>query len=136
PVRLFKIMLLGYLFGIPSERKLIKEIEVNVAYRWFLRMGLTEKVIDASTLSQNRIRRFNGTNVFEHIFNRIVMQAMDKGYVSGYTLYTDSTHLKANANKRKSRNEEVAVSTGAYVNELNEAINQDRLAHGKQPLKP
>ena len=136
PVRLFKIMLLGYLFGIPSERKLIKEIEVNVAYRWFLRMGLTEKVIDASTLSQNRIRRFNGTDVFERIFNRIVMQAMDKGYVSGYTLYTDSTHLKANANKRKSRNEEVAVSTGAYVNELNEAINQDRLAHGKQPLKP
>ncbi len=47
PVRQFKIMLLGYIFGIPSKRKLIKEIEVNVAYRWFLKMGLTEKVIDA-----------------------------------------------------------------------------------------
>ncbi len=52
PVRLFKIMLLGYLFGIKSERQLVKEIEVNVAYRWFLGMSLTEKVIDASTLSQ------------------------------------------------------------------------------------
>ena len=52
PVRLFKIILLGYLFGIPSERKLVKEIDVNVAYRWFLKMGLTEKPIDASTLSQ------------------------------------------------------------------------------------
>ncbi|WP_147439807.1 transposase, partial [Gibbsiella quercinecans] len=44
PVRLIKMMLLGYLFGIPSERRLVKEIQVNVAYRWFLRMGLTEKV--------------------------------------------------------------------------------------------
>ncbi|EPJ1399917.1 transposase, partial [Yersinia enterocolitica] len=56
PVRLIKMMLLGYLFGVPSERRLVKEIQVNVAYRWFLRMGLTEKVPDASTLSQNRIR--------------------------------------------------------------------------------
>ncbi|EEO11871.1 transposase for IS1668 [Vibrio cholerae RC9] len=47
PVRLFKIMILGYLFGVPSERRLMQEIQVNVAYRWFLRMGLTEKVPDA-----------------------------------------------------------------------------------------
>ncbi len=72
PVRLFKIILLGYLFGIKSERQLVKEIEFNVAYRWFLRMSLTENVIHASTLSQNRIRRFNGTNVFERICISIV----------------------------------------------------------------
>ncbi len=48
------MMLLGYLFVIPSERRLVQEIQVNVAYRWFLRLGLTEKVPDASTLSQNR----------------------------------------------------------------------------------
>ncbi|TNH24893.1 transposase, partial [Testudinibacter sp. TR-2022] len=68
PVRLFKMMLLGYIFGIKSERQLVKEVEVNMAYRWFLRMTITEKVIDASTLSQNRLRRFNGTDVFERIF--------------------------------------------------------------------
>lgn len=67
PVRLIKMMLLGYLFGVPSERRLVKEIQVNVAYRWFLRMGLTEKVPDASTLSQNRIRRFNHSDVFQQI---------------------------------------------------------------------
>lgn len=49
------MMLLGYLFGVPSERRLVKEIQVNVAYRRFLRMGLTEEVPDASPLSQNRI---------------------------------------------------------------------------------
>jgi transposase len=58
-------MLLGYLFGIPSERRLVQEILVNLAYRWFLGMGLTEKVIDASTLSQNRRRRFNDSEIYQ-----------------------------------------------------------------------
>ncbi len=65
PVMLIKMMLLGYLFGIPSERRLVQEIQVNLAYRWFLRLGLTEKVPDASTLSQNRRRRFNHSDVFQ-----------------------------------------------------------------------
>lgn len=135
PVRLFKMLILGYLFGIPSERKLVKEIEVNVAYRWFLRMGLTEKVIDASTFSQNRIRRFNGTDVFESIFNNIVEQAVDKGLVDGYALYTDSTHLKANANKRKAKNQLKPIKPSAYLNQINDAVEKDREMHGKKPLK-
>ncbi|WP_333609691.1 IS1182 family transposase [Arsukibacterium sp.] len=135
PVRLFKIMILGYLFGVPSERRLMQEIQVNVAYRWFLRMGLTEKVPDASTLSQNRIRRFNGTDVFQRIFDRIVEQAFEQRLIGGYTLYTDSTHLKASANKRKSINKEVTASTSAYIAELDKAIEADREAHGKKPLK-
>ncbi len=135
PVRLFKIILLGYLFGIKSERQLVKEIEVNVAYRWFLRMSLTEKVIHASTLSQNRIRRFNGTDIFERIFTNIVLQAMDKGLVAGQELFTDSTHLKANANKNKYANEQQTVRTSAYLDMLNEDIASDRETEGKRPLK-
>ena len=136
PVRLFKIMFLGYLFGIPSEAKLVKEIEVNMAYRWFLKMGLTEKVIHASTLSQNRIRRFNNTDVFERIFENIVNQAISAGLIDGTTLYTDSTHLKADANKNKSFNEERPVRPSAYLDEINAAVAADREAHGKKPLKP
>lgn len=135
PVRLFKIILLGYIFGIKSERQLVKEIEVNVAYRWFLRMSLTEKVIHASTLSQNRIRRFNGTDIFETIFTNIVLQAMNKGLVAGQELFTDSTHLKANANKNKYRNEQQEVRTSAYLDMLNEDVAKDREAEGKKPLK-
>ena len=135
PVRLFKIMLLGYIFGIKSERQLVKEIEVNVAYRWFLNMSLTEKVIDASTLSQNRLRRFNGTDVFERIFTQIVWQAMEYGLVGGKYLFTDSTHLKANANKNKSRNEQREVRVSQYIEQLNADIEQERAAHGKKPLK-
>lgn len=135
PVRLFKIMLLGYLFGIPSERKLVKEIEVNVAYRWFLKMGLTEKVIDASTLSQNRIRHFNDTDIFERVFTEIVLQAMEKGLISGKQLFTDSTHLKANANKSKHRNEDREIRVSNYIDMLNEDIEKARKTRGKKPLK-
>ena len=135
PVRLFKMLILGYLFGIKSERQLVKDIEVNVAYRWFLGMGLTEKVIDASTFSQNRLRRFNGTDVFERIFTNIVEQAITKGLISGYALYTDSTHLKANANKRKAQNEISVVKPSAYIDTINQAVQSDRKAQGKKPLK-
>ena len=135
PVRLFKIMLLGYLFGIKSERQLVKEIEVNVAYRWFLGMSLTEKVIDASTLSQNRLRRFNGTDVFERIFTHIVWQAMEKGLVGGQYLFTDSTHLKASANKNKKHNEKREVRVSQYIAMLNEDVAKVREAKGKKPLK-
>ncbi|EHK9018871.1 IS1182 family transposase [Vibrio vulnificus] len=135
PVRLFKIILLGYIFGIKSERQLVKEIEVNVAYRWFLRMSLTEKVIHASTLSQNRIRRFNGTDVFERIFINIVEQAMTKGLVAGQELFTDSTHLKANANKNKHTNKVTAVRASAYLDMLDDDVALDREKAGKKPLK-
>ncbi len=105
PVRLIKMMLLGHLFGIPSERRLVKEIQVNVAYHWFLCMGLTEKVPDALTLSQNRIRRFNDSDIFQQIFDHIVEQAITGGMANGRVLYTDSTHLKADADPRKAINE-------------------------------
>lgn len=136
PVRLFKMMLLGYLFGVKSERQLVKEVQVNVAYRWFLGMTLTEKVMHASTLSQNRIRRFNGTDIFERIFTRIVEQAMAKRLVAGDELFTDSTHLKANANKNKYRNEQRVPRVSAYIDMLDADIAQQREEEGLKPLKP
>mgnify|MGYP001488752780 CR=1 FL=1 len=72
PVLMFKALFLGYLFGIRSERQLVREIEVNMAYRWFLRLGLTDKVFDASTLSQNRRRRYTDSSVAQDIFDGIV----------------------------------------------------------------
>ena len=135
PKVLVKILLLGYLFGIRSERQIIREVQVNVAYRWFLGYGLTDKIIDASTISQNRRRRFNGTDVFQQIFDNIVLQAMEHKLVSGRVLYTDSTHLKANANKRKLIEQEVERSVKEYVDELDKAIDEDRELHGKKPLK-
>jgi transposase len=134
PVLLFKMLFIGYLFGVRSERQLVREVQVNVAYRWFLGMGLTDKVPDASTFSQNRRRRYEGSGIEQLIFDRIVEQAMGHGLVGGKALYTDSTHLKANANKRRHTTHEVEITPMAYIEELNEAVDADRQAHGKKPL--
>ena len=115
PTMLFKMLFIGYLFGVRSERQLIREIQVNVAYRWFIGLGLTDKVIDASTFSQNRRRRFDGTDIEQVIFDEIVEQAIEKGLVAGEALYTDSTHLKANANKRRHTVVEVNVAPMDYL---------------------
>lgn len=136
PTLMFKALFIGYLFGIRSERQLVREIEVNVAYRWFLRLKLTEGVFDASTLSQNRRRRFNDTSVAQDIFDAIVEQAMGYGLVEGKVLYTDSTHLKANANKNKYTREMVIKSRSDYWDALDEAIDAERDAHGQKPMKP
>lgn len=135
PTVLFKTIFIGYLFGIRSERQLVGEVEVNVAYRWFLGLGLTEKVMDASTLSQNRRRRFSGSDIEQVIFDKIVDQAIRQGLIGGQVLYTDSTHLKANANKHRHSVHEVAQTPMGYLSELNEAIDEDRARAGKKPLK-
>jgi len=134
PTLMFKALFIGYLFGVRSERQLVREIEVNVAYRWFLRLRLTDKVFDASTLSQNRRRRFKDTSVAQAIFDRIVEQAIAAGLVDGTVLYTDSTHLKANANKGKYDLAMVAKSRADYWADLDRAIAAERALHGQKPM--
>ena len=136
PVMLFKMLFIGYMFGIPSERRLVREIKVNVAYRWFLNLKLTDKVPHHSTISQNRRRRFNGTDVFRQMFNDLVEMAYDRGFIEGKILYTDSTHIKADANNRKYRKVLVEASTKAYLDDLEKAVNEDRKAHGRSSLPP
>jgi len=136
PVVLFKMLFLGYLYGVRSERQLVREIQVNVAYRWFIGFGLTDKIVDASTFSQNRRRRFTESTIYQEIFDEIVQQALRRKLIGGRVLYTDATHLKASANKNKFRKEQVTESTRSYLAELEMAIEADRKAHGKKPLPP
>lgn len=135
PTLMFKALFIGYLFGIRSERQLVREIEVNVAYRWFLRLKLTDKVFDASTLSQNRKRRYTDTSVAQDIFDEIVDQAISHGLVEGSVLYTDSTHLKASANKGKYDLAQIEKSRSDYWADLDKAIDAERKLHGQKPLK-
>ncbi|CAJ6184012.1 transposase [Burkholderia pseudomallei] len=130
PVVMFKLLFIGYLFGVRSERQLMREVQVNVAYRWFARFRLTDKVPDASTFSQNRRRRFTDTTVYQEIFDEIVRQAIKRGLVDGRVLYTDSTHLKANANKGKFDVVKLEQTPAAYTEALNAAVDADRAAHG------
>ena len=134
PVVFFKMLMIGYLFGVRSERQLVRDIEVNLAYRWFLGFGFRDKIPNHSIFSQNRRRRFSGTTVFQDIFDEIVVQAIEQGLVDGRFLFTDSTHLKANANKGRFERKQVTCSTQQYMEALDADVAKDRQAHGKEPL--
>jgi transposase len=97
PIRLVKMWLIGYLYGIPSERRLEQEIKLNLAYRWFLDLQVDDRIPDHSTLSRNRNERFAGTDLFLAFFEEIVEQCKAAGLVQGEAVVTDSTHIRANA---------------------------------------
>ena len=135
PVILFKIVFIQYLFGIRSMRQTIKEIEVNMAYRWYLGYDMTEKVPHFTTFGKNYERRFADSDIFEKIFERILLEAVQCGFVDASEAFFDATHIKASANKKKSVSEAVKIQAKHYHAELMEEINRDRQAHGKKPLK-
>jgi IS5 family transposase len=107
-----------------------------VAYRWFLGLGLTDKVPDHSTISQNRRRRFRGSNIFQEVFDEIVRRAIGAGLVGGQHLFTDSTHLKASANRNRKEVVEVTESPRDYLKKLERAVEEEREKHDQKPLKP
>lgn len=131
-ISLFKIVFIQYLFGIRSMRQTIREIEVNVAYRWFIGYSLTEPVPHFSTFGKNYVRRFAGTDIFERIFKRILSEVEKSGYVDASAVFIDSTHIKASANKHKSKEVKVTKPIKQYQLELEEEINELRLADGKE----
>lgn len=135
PVVLFKIVLIQYTFGIRSMRQTIKEIEVNMAYRWFLGYNMTEKIPHFTTFGKNYVRRFADSDVFEKIFERILLEAVGAGFVDASAVFIDATHIKASANNKKYTDELVKIEAKHYQKELNEEINRDREAHGKKPMK-
>lgn len=97
PEVLVRMLLIGYLYGITSERRLCEEIQMHIGYRWFVGLHLEDKVPDHSTFSKNRHERFAEGEVFQGIFDEIVGQCMEHGLVSGKHLTVDSTHIKADA---------------------------------------
>ena len=80
PVVLIKFLLIGFLYGINSERRISEEIQVNMAYRWFLGLDIMDKVPDHSTISQNRRRRFNGSDLFGISFRKLFSICVEKGW--------------------------------------------------------
>jgi len=95
PVVLFKTLLIGYFYGITSERKLMDEIQVNLAYRWFLGYDLDENIPDHSVLSKARVRF--GAEVFEGFFQRSIELCREAGLLSHGPVYVDSTLVQAAA---------------------------------------
>ena len=134
PVVLFKLVFIQALDGLKSMRKTCEKAKVDLEYRWFLGIPLGENPPHYSTFSQNYIRRFQGTTVFEEIFVEIVEQAIKYKLVKGETFFTDSTHKKANANKNKFH-EEVQKVVHQRKEWLEQEINEERKKQNKKEFE-
>lgn len=132
PVVLFKMILINYTFNINSMRRTCREIEVNLAYRWFLGIDLHETVPNYSTWAKNYVRRYKDSEIFNKIFDRILSDAIRHGFINTETIYGDATHMKASANKRKSTSEEVELTKKKYEDELLAEINEVRKQHNQK----
>ena len=135
PVTLIKIPVIQYLFGIRSMRQTIKEIQVNVAYRWFLGIDMMDPVPHFTTFGKNYTRRFKDTDLFEQIFERILEECFKHHLVDTKEVFVDATHVKASANINKKQQIRIREEALFYEEQLKKEIDADRVAHGKKPLK-
>jgi transposase len=99
PELMIRILIVGYCYGLRSERKLTQEVELHLAYRWFCRLDLDDKVPHHSTFSENRLHRFRQSDVFRQIFERIVAACMATGLVKGEGFAVDASVIEANASR-------------------------------------
>ena len=118
PVVLVKYLLVGFLYGIPSERQIEQRIQTDVALRWYLGLDLFDRVPDHSTISQLRRRKPAFRKVFRRLFEEVVGQCIAKGLASGRLVGTDSTHVKANASRASEEQVELTEEPGVYWERL------------------
>ena len=118
PVVILKYLLVGFLYGIPSERQIEQRIRTDVALRWYLRLDLFDRVPDHSTISQLRRRKPTFRKIFRRLFEEVVRQCIEKGLVSGRLVATDSTHVKANASVASEELVETRETPAAYLERL------------------
>jgi len=102
PELMIRMLLIGYCYGIRSERRLCEEVQLNLAYRWFCRLGLESDVPDHSTFSKNRHGRFRDADILRRVFETTVQTCMDAGLVGGEGFAADASIIRADANRQNS----------------------------------
>jgi transposase len=99
PALMIRMLIIGYCFGIRSERRLCEEVHLNLAYRWFCRLGLDDAVPEHSTFSKNRHGRFRASGAFRWLFDEVVRRCMVEGLVKGEGFAVDASVVAADANR-------------------------------------
>ena len=99
PELMIRMLIIGYCYGLRSERRLTQEVELHLAYRWFCRLDLDDKAPHHSTFSENRLHRFREGDVFRYIFERVVATCMASGLVKGEGFAVDASVMEANASR-------------------------------------
>jgi transposase len=100
PELMIRMLLVGYVMGIRSERRLCEEVHLNLAYRWFCRLDLTDPIPDHSTFSKNRHGRFRDSDLFRRLFESVVARCIAEGLVGGDRFAVDASIIRADANKQ------------------------------------
>src|SRR5271155_552561 len=120
PELMIRMLLIGYCFGIRSERRLCEEVHLNLAYRWFCRLGLEGNVPDHSTFSKNRHGRFRDSDLLRELFETTVRRCIAEGLVGGEGFAVDASMIKADANRQRS----VPGSEGLPPEAANHAVRE------------
>ena len=134
PVVLIKMVLIQHIFGIPSLRQTRREIEVNLAYRWFLGYGLLDEIPHFATVSDAFCKRFP-EELAQEIFEHILTKALNNRMVDPSTVFIDGTHIKASANKKKFQKVQVEKAAKVYAEQLRQEVNAEREKLGKKPFE-
>lgn len=104
-----RMLIIGYCYGIRSERRLCEEVSMNLAYRWFCRLGLKDKVPDHSSFSKNRHGRFRDHDAFRQLFDSFLRRCMAEGLLQGEGFATDASMIKADAQRQRSCSGDSAI---------------------------
>ncbi len=126
PVSMFKMLLIGYLYGIKLEQRLVEEVQLNIAYHWFCGFELDDAIPDYSTFSKTRTRKWQQSNLFQKAFYEIVKQCVAGGLIDGKATATDgSYYIPANASRERWIDVEIEVeqSMQSYLDSLNEELS-------------
>src|ERR1700741_2758269 len=102
PVLMIRMLIIGYLLAIRSERALCRDVQVNLAYRWFCGLSIEDKIPDHSAFSRARNDRFGDSRIFRRVFERVVEACIRAGLVGGEGFAVDSSLIVADANKQRS----------------------------------
>ena len=133
PELMMRMLIVGYCFGIRSERRLCEELHLNLAYRWFCRLGLEDEVPNHSTFSKNRHGRFRDSDLFRWLFNEVLRRCMAAGLVKGEGFAVDASIIKADASRQRGvAGDEVDWNdpklSSRAVREYLEALDEEALA--------
>src|SRR5215469_17774023 len=101
PELMIRMLIVGYCFGIRSERRLCDEVHLNLAYRWFCRLGLEDAIPDHSTFSKNRHGRFRDSDTLRYVFEKVLERCVTEGLVGGEGFAIDASVVKADANRQR-----------------------------------
>ena len=122
PELLFRMMIIGYCYGIRSERRLCEEVQLNLAYRWFCRLSIEDKVPDHSTFSTNRHGRFRDSDAFRFMFEQVLQRCMIEGLVGGEGFAVDASIVKADASRQRHHEDDDDWGSGGGTRAVREYL--------------